>query len=110
MTQPFRIEIAPTGYESLEEIGNKKILEEVSKVIDGLEVDPGNQGKELMEPFVEVRSIGASRNRYRVLYKVNVPERLVSVLLVGKRRPGGDEDVYEVAKRLLKNLLKKGEE
>ncbi len=109
MAQPYSIEIAPTGYESLEEITNKKILGEVSKVIDGLEMDPGSQGKELLEPFVDVRSLGASRNRYRVLYKVDESERLVSVLLVGKRRPGQDEDVYEVARRLLKNLLKKDE-
>ena len=108
MARPYRIEIAPSGYASLEAISQNKLLREIAKIIDGLGKAPGSQGKELLEPFLGVRSIQACRSKYRILYKIDDVKRVVSILFVGARKAGKEEDVYEVAKRLLKTLL--GEE
>ena len=107
MARSYRIEISPSGYSSLKAISQKKILREIARVIDGLGKAPGSQGKELLGPFQGVRSIRACRSKYRILYKFDESERIVSILVVGARKPGKEEDVYEVAKRLLKTLLGK---
>ena len=105
MKSSWRIEIAPTGYRSLEEISNKKVLRDIVQVIDRLEEDPEHQGKALVHPLEGLRSVRAARDRYRVLYRVDSDRRLVSVLLVALRKAGREDDVYALAQKLLKNLL-----
>jgi mRNA-degrading endonuclease RelE of RelBE toxin-antitoxin system len=100
----FSIEIAPTGFDSLRAVKNKKDLREIAEVIDGLAIDPHHKGKALVHPLEDIFSVRAARSRFRILYKVDAEERLVSVLLVGPRRPGEDVDVYQVARRLFEAL------
>ncbi|MBI4600390.1 MAG: type II toxin-antitoxin system RelE/ParE family toxin [Planctomycetes bacterium] len=99
------IDIAPTGYRSIRALKDKKLKREIAKAIDGLAKSPELQGKELVKPLEGVRSVRAAQGRFRILYKVDAAKRLVSVLLVGERRPGEATDVYAVAQRLLKLLL-----
>lgn len=105
---PYSIEIAPTGYDALLAIRDKRIVREIGKVIDGFADGPEKQGKALLHPFEGVRSVRAVRSRYRILYRVDAAKKTVSVLLVGERRPGREGDVYEVAQKLLK-ALRRGE-
>jgi len=104
----YRIEIAPTGYRSLEALKVKKTLREVAKVIDGLGRAPDEQGKALVAPLEDVRSVRAVRERFRVLYRVDARKRVVSVLLVGERAPGQDADVYALAQKLLETFSSTG--
>jgi mRNA interferase RelE/StbE len=106
----FKIEIAPTGYRSLEALKDKKTLRELGKVIDGLARAPDEQGKALLGPLEGVRSVRAVRERFRVLYRVDARQRVVSVLFVGERAPGQDADVYTLAQKLLETLSRKGKE
>jgi mRNA interferase RelE/StbE len=100
-----QIDVAPAGYKSLEEISNKIILRPITQVIDHLEEDPEHPGKALVHPLEGIRSVRAARDRYRILYRVDPDRRMVSVLLVGKRKAGREDDVYILAQKLLKNLL-----
>jgi mRNA interferase RelE/StbE len=104
----YKIEIAPTGYRSLEALKDKKTLHEVAKVIDGLDRAPDAQGKALVAPLEGVRSVRAARERFRVLYRVDARKRVVSVLLVGERAPGQDADIYALAQKLLETFSSKG--
>jgi len=106
----YKIEIAPTGYRSLEALKNKKTLREVAKVIDELAQAPDAQGKALLGPLEGVRSVRAARERFRVLYRVDARKRVVSVLLIGERAPGQDADVYALAQTLLETFSRKGKE
>lgn len=108
MKAGYAIEIAPTGFASLRAIGDKKILRAIDQAIGGLASDPQEQGKALTAPLQEVRSLRAARDRYRILYRVDPRHKVVSILLVGARKAGKDEDVYAVARRLLRVL--QGEE
>lgn len=104
MTAPFQVEIAPTGYESLSQVRDKKLRHEIAKAIDGLGRLPEEQGKLLLPPLERVRSLTVLRGRFRILYTVRTEKRLVSVLLVGERKAGQEDDVYVLARKLLKVL------
>ena len=105
MKVEWRIEIAPTGYRSLEEINDKKVLRAICQVIDGLHQNPDTQGKALVHPLEGLRSIRAAKDRYRIIYRANPADHLVSILLVGPRKAGQEDDIYLLAQKLLKNLL-----
>jgi mRNA interferase RelE/StbE len=100
----YRIEIAPTAFQSLKAIKDKKIRSAIAKVIDGLSQSPEQRGKLLLGPLEGVRSARAARDRYRILYRVHTRARRVSVLLVGERRPGEEADIYALARKLLETF------
>ena len=108
MARRYKIEIAPTGYRSIEALKDTKTLREVAKVIDGLDRAPDEQGKALVAPLEGVRSVRVVRERFRVLYRVDARKRVVSVLLVGERAPGQDADVYALAQKLLETFSSTG--
>jgi mRNA-degrading endonuclease RelE of RelBE toxin-antitoxin system len=99
------IEISPTAFRTLKAIRNRKVQSEIRRAIDGLARIPDAQGKSLFKPLEGLRSIRAVRSRHRILYKVDEEREVVSVLLIGERRPGEEEDVYSVARRLARLLL-----
>jgi mRNA-degrading endonuclease RelE of RelBE toxin-antitoxin system len=101
----YTILIAPTGFDSLDKIRDKKVRNEIWKSIDGLEKNPESQGKALVDPFEGVRSLKAFRGRFRILYQIDPEVRAVSVLLVGERKAGKESDIYALARKLLKTLL-----
>jgi len=73
--------------------------------IKQLERDPEKQGKALWGPLRGHRSLHVSR--YRVIYRVVRDEVQVFILYVGLRKRGSKNDVYELAKKLVKNFLTK---
>jgi mRNA-degrading endonuclease RelE of RelBE toxin-antitoxin system len=101
----YAIEIAPIGYESLQAVKDKKTRNELVKTIDALSRSPEAQGKALLAPFEGSRSVRAVRSRYRINYTVDHDRKRVSILLVGARKPGDEDDVYALARRLLRTLL-----
>ncbi len=107
MPRRYKIEIAPTGYRSLENLKDKKTRREVAKVIDGLVRAPEEQGRALLGPLEGVRSVRAVRDRFRVLYHFDTGARLVSVLLIGERLPGQDADIYALAQKLVSTFAKR---
>ncbi len=109
MPSRFEIEIAPTGYQSLKAL-NKKLRREIANVIDGLVRAPEEQGKALLGPLEGLRSVHAARDRFRILYRVDALNKLVSVLLVGERAPGQDADIYALAQKLLATFMNEEEE
>ena len=110
MPSRFEIEIAPTGYRSLKALKDKKLRGKVAKIIDGLVRAPEEQGKALLGPLEGVRRVHAVRDRFRILYRVDARNKLVSVLLVGERAPGQDADIYALAQKLLATFMNDAEE
>jgi mRNA-degrading endonuclease RelE of RelBE toxin-antitoxin system len=97
--------IAPAGYACLKVIREKKLCHEIGRAIDGLARDPETQGKALVAPLEGLRSLRVARGRYRVIYKVDAGKKRVDVLLIRERKAGREEDIYALARRLLKTLL-----
>lgn len=105
MPSRHAIELAPTAFRSLQEIKDKKVRRAIAEAVDALAGKPEAQGKPLVGPLEGLRSVRTVRSRFRVIYRVDPRRRRVSVLLIGPRKPGQEEDVYAVARRLLKTLL-----
>jgi mRNA-degrading endonuclease RelE of RelBE toxin-antitoxin system len=106
----YEIEIAPTGYRSLETVKDKKLRREIAKAIDDLARAPEDQGKALLGPLEGMRSVYATLDRFRILYKVDTRAKLVSVLLIGERAPGQDADIYTLAQKLLATFTRPEED
>ena len=106
MPKEFKIDLAQTLYPSLTQVRGNKTLREISKAIDLLVRDPEAQGKPLVGPLDGLRGFRAVRGRYRIIYKVAVDKGRVTVLLVGPRRAGQEEDIYALAGKLLQIFLK----
>ena len=83
----------------------------ISDRIDNLMQSPEMQGKPLLgelDGYYNVRAVG---QRYRILYTIQQSEVTVIVVGLGIRKDGTKQDVYALAKKLLKlGLLDESEE
>ncbi len=106
MDPVYRIAITPEGHRALRALKDRKVRGEVAKAIDQLACSPRTLGKALEQELEGYRSMKAVRNRIRVLYRIDPLREVVTVIWVGERKPGREDDVYVVAKRLLKTFLR----
>ncbi len=44
----------------------------------------------------------AHAQRYRIIYKIDTPSKLVTILALGLRREGDRADIYDLAQRLIR--------
>lgn len=101
----YRVKVTRTGLSSLRAIQEKKILHEADDLIRSLEVDPSGKGESLGDPLERFRKASFWRNKFRLIYEVQEDGKLVLIHWAGKRIPGRPDDVYEVAKTILKPFL-----
>jgi mRNA interferase RelE/StbE len=91
-----------TALERLTTIGDRPIQQEIFDASKRLEADPEKHGKPLRENLFGFRSLRVIGQRYRLVYSVDPSERLVHVVVVGLRREGSRDDVYELAQKLVR--------
>ena len=101
---PYRIVVSPAAAEMIRAIRDRRIQRQILEKIKGLENDPENQGRALLDEFAGRRRIPAA-GRYRVIYSVQRLRRVVAVLAIGIRREGARDDIY----RTLARLIRRGE-
>jgi mRNA interferase RelE/StbE len=89
----------------LQAIRSRDIREAISKRIDALATDPDKQGKPLFGALRGLRSIRVYHERYRVLYRVERGEVIVTVVAAGIRKEGDRQDIYALAQKLLRSGL-----
>ena len=73
--------------------------------MDQLAKSPEQQGKPLVGELAGFRSIRAVGQRDRIVYRVERQEVTVLVVAVGRRRSGDKSDIYELARKLLRQGL-----
>jgi mRNA interferase RelE/StbE len=98
----YRIVIQPTAFKLLQEITDRRIRQKISDRIDKLTESPELQGKPLLgelDGFYSVRAVG---QRYRILYTIEQNQVTVTVVALGIRKDGSKQDVYTLAKKLLR--------
>jgi mRNA interferase RelE/StbE len=101
----YRVVLTPTARSMLAGIKDRRIQEKIREKIDGLARDPDLQGKSLLGELTGLRSVRASAQRYRIIYRVYQDRVEVLVLAIGLRREGDREDIYRLAQRLLRLKL-----
>ena len=85
----------------LADISVRHVREKIFVVIDRLLEDPGKQGKALIGELAALRSIRAVGQRYRIIYGIKEQE-IIIIVMVGIRRAQARDDIYNLAKKLLR--------
>ena len=89
----------------LKAVSDQRVREQIVGRAEKLAAEPEKQSKALLGELVGVRSLRASGQRYRILYRVERGRVLVLVIAVGIRKEGDRRDVYELARKLLRARL-----
>jgi len=106
MTAPaYLVKWTETALEMVEAIADRRIRAQIVACIEELTRDPELAGKPLVGELTGYRTIRAAGQRYRIIYRVE--RRLVTILIVavGRRKEGDRKDIYELARRLLRQRL-----
>jgi mRNA interferase RelE/StbE len=95
----------PPAMELLRAIADRRVQKTIATRIDHLAKEPEKQGKPLHGELAGYRSLRAVGQRYRVIYRVDQGRIEVLVVAVGLRKEGDRQDIYELAKKLLRSGL-----
>ena len=101
----YAIKWTETALDLVAAIPDQRIKRVVSQRVDQLADAPDQQGKPLVGELAGFRSVRAVGQRYRIIYRVARREVVVTIVAVGRRKQGDTRDIYELAKKLLKQRL-----
>ena len=101
----FSVSITPAALAMLKDVSDARLRRLIAERIAGLAVDPDEQGKPLLGEFKVLRSLRAAGQRFRIIYSVDDGKATVCALAIGRREDGGRRDVYELARKLLRQGL-----
>ena len=89
----------------LERVADRSVRGQIVERAEKLADEPEKQGKALLGELAGLRSLRASGQRYRIIYKVERGRVLVLVMAVGIRKQGSRRDIYELAQKLFRGRL-----
>jgi mRNA interferase RelE/StbE len=101
----YQIIIQPLALKQLQGISDRRIRDKIRDRIDELGENPEVQGKPLVRDLSGYFSVWAVGQRYRIIYKVDGSKVTVFVLALGIRKDGDKQDIYTLAKKLLRLRL-----
>jgi mRNA interferase RelE/StbE len=112
MTQNLEYQVSLTTQVQrlLQEIKDRREQQLLIKRLEKLKYEPDKQGKPLSQELQGHRSIRAVGQRYRIIYRVERASIIVLVVGIGRRKAGDKDDVYEVTRQLLTEILPQPEE
>ena len=92
-----------TALNAAEAIPDQRIRRLIRQRVDQLAQSPEQQGKPLVGELAGFRSsVRAVGLRSRIVYRVERREAVVVIVAVGRRKAGDKNDIYELAKKLLR--------
>jgi mRNA interferase RelE/StbE len=101
----FTITWTETALKLVETIADQRVRRLIIQRADQLARSPEQQGKPLIGELAGFRSVRAVGQRYRIVYRVERREITVLIVAVGRRRAGDKGDIYELARKLLRQGL-----
>jgi mRNA interferase RelE/StbE len=96
---------AETALKLAEAIPDQRVRRLISRRADQLAKSPEQQGKPLIGELAGFLSVRTAGQRYRIVYQVERREVAVVIVAVGRRKSGDKGDIYELAKKLLRQGL-----
>lgn len=103
----YRVVWSDEARKMLSAIPDKRIQAKIIERGEELEVEPEKQGKALIDDLTGFRSVRTVGQRYRILYKIENEQIMVFIVAVGIRKEGSKNDIYQLAKKLLRLGLAK---
>jgi mRNA interferase RelE/StbE len=104
---PYHIKWTQTALEMVEAIPDRRIRGQIIARVEELAKAPETLGKPLIGELAGYRAVRAIGQRYRIIYKVERQMITILVVAVGRRKEGDKKDIYELARRLLRQRLLK---
>jgi len=101
----YTIKWTETALKLAEAIPDHRIRRLIRQRTDQLAKLPEQQGKPLIGELAGFRSVRTVGQRYRIVYRVERREIVVVIVAVGRRKSGDKGDIYELAKKLLRQGL-----
>jgi mRNA interferase RelE/StbE len=101
----FTITWTETALKLVEAIADQRIRRLIIQRADQLAGSPEQQGKALIGELAGCRSVRAVGQRYWIVNRVERREVTVLIVAVGRRRSGDKRDIYELARKLLRQGL-----
>jgi mRNA interferase RelE/StbE len=104
---PYHIKWTQTALEMVEAIPDRRIRGQIIARVEELAKAPETLGKPLIGELAGYRAVRAIGQRYRIIYKVERQVVTILVVAVGRQKEGDKKDIYELARRLLRQRLLK---
>lgn len=101
----FAVTWTQTALKLVEAIPDLRVRRLISERVDQLAKSPEQQGKPLIGELAGCRSVRTVGQRYRIVYRVERRAIIVVIVAAGRRRAGDKGDIYELAKKLLRQGL-----
>ena len=101
----YEIRLTPTAKAMLTGIKDRRVREKIRDRIDGLARGPEKKEKPLIGELAGYRSVRGVGQRYRIIYRVHRTEVEVLVVAAGIHKEGDREDIYTLARKLLRMKL-----
>lgn len=98
----YGVIIQPIALKGLQGISDRRVRQKIRDRIDGLSENPELQGKPLIGDLSGYFSLRAVGQRYRIVYRIDGKRVTVLVVAVGIRKSGSKDDVYTLARKLLR--------
>jgi mRNA interferase RelE/StbE len=84
----------------LEKVTDRRVRKSLLDRADTLVAEPERKGKALVGELAGYRSLRAVGQRYRIVYEVDEPSKVVHIVAAALRRQGSKRDVYELLTRV----------
>ena len=101
----YTIKWTATAVRMLEKISDRRIRGQIVARVGEMATTLETFGKPLTGELAGYRAVRAVGQRYRIIYRVERGLITVLVVAVGRRREGDRKDIYELARRLLRQRL-----
>jgi mRNA interferase RelE/StbE len=88
--------------EMFQSIKDRRIRKLIINRAQRLALSPDLQGKALGADLEGLRSVRAVGRRYRIIYELFAEQREVWIVAIGIRKAGTRDDIYELAKKLIR--------
>jgi mRNA interferase RelE/StbE len=97
----YRIALTGRAKRQISDIKDVAQMREIQSRIDDLADNP-ELGKPLRRELTGYYSIRAGRQRYRIIYTIAEGRLIVTVVMIGQRREGDFDDVYNQMERIVR--------
>jgi mRNA interferase RelE/StbE len=101
-TVKYKIEITPSAKESIKSIKDTREKKSLADKIESLAYEPEKKGKPLIKELKGYYSVRACGQRYRIIFSIENEIITVFIIAIGIRKEGDKNDIYNLAKKLIK--------
>jgi mRNA interferase RelE/StbE len=101
----YTLKWTETAVKMAEAVPDSRIRRTIVARVEGLAHSPEQQEKPLTGELTGLRSLRAAGQRFRLIYRVDPQDVIVLIVAIGRRVAGHRADIYELAKKLVRQGL-----